>query len=59
MDNNEQFQGIPKNITPEDLQDILNSLPDPEEEREQIITSDTFSSNIWGSSGSLKYRRDY
>ena len=59
MENNEEFQGILKNVTAKDLQDMLNSLPDPEEEREQILTSDTFSSDLWGSSGSLKYRRDY
>jgi len=59
MDSKEEFQGILKDVTSQDLQDILNSLPDPEEEREQIITSDSFSSHIWGSSSSLKYRRDY
>lgn len=59
MENHEEFQGILKNITAKDLQDMLNSVPDADEERKEIITSDTVSSELWGSSGSLKYRRDY
>lgn len=61
MDNEEEFQGILKGITSKDLRDLLDSVPvDEETAREDLpLESDTLSSNLWGSSGSLKYRRDY
>ena len=59
MENNEEFRGILANLTAKDLQELLDQLPDAEAEREGLEEQNTNSSDIWGYSGSLKYRRDY
>lgn len=59
MDSNEEFQGILKGVTSQDLRDMLDKLPDADSEREELEIEDESTRDSWGSSGSLKYRRDY
>jgi len=59
MENNEEFRGILANITAKELKELFDQLPDAEVEREELQEDNTGNSDVWGASGSLKYRRDY
>jgi len=57
MDREKEFKGILNGVSAEDIKDLLDQLPDAESEREGLEEDDH--TDVWGSSGSLKYRRDY